>query len=144
MPILDQFCLWESPMKCVFQWSKISMSPLTVLINGYIERLKYVDRYQKYSNPLQSWHYMSQLYSRHLSISVYIVFIWVKNTEAVKVMFRYDLEIHITSTEYYQNIPRDKKCTDNRVRCLCSLKWLHQYTTAIWLCNNQHMSLIPA
>lgn len=138
MPILDHFCLWESPTKCVsvIQAQRVYTDSLDKWVYRAPEICWQISEKLKPSKKLIL--YVPTLQPSSLNQFVYIVYIWVKNIEPVKVIFRYDLEICITSTAHFQNIPLNKKCTDDRIRCLCSLKRLHQYTPAISFSNSQH------
>lgn len=64
---LDQFCFWEGHKKCMFQWSKVSISTATDVINEmYIEHFEvcwqstaWIRWVSQNSNPLNSWHRQS-------------------------------------------------------------------------------------
>lgn len=139
MQILDQFCLWESPLKFVFQWSKISTAALTDLINAvYIEYIEIcwqnkarIQRESQNSNPLKklTLYAVSQ---PHLSISVFTSnYRSEKNTEPVKekvfpcTFISTSQAQHITGIFHQDAKTCTKKWAEDRMWHLCSLKLHH-------------------
>lgn len=151
MPILDQFCLWESPMKFVFQRSKISISTVTDLKNAvHIEHIEiccqseaWVRRASQILNPIKKPILSATSQPdgpSSLNQCVYVEFYiqekyWTSrgHFQKKKVMSASQARL---ITRWFQEITKKEDMQFE------SLKLQHQHTPAACFSNNQHTGMI--